>query len=736
MAVQNTVALARASIPVAKTMILKPISANILQTFYANVISHQQSAAPILTEVPNRVDKVYPATDGKLYFLPQAKIARRTNRPDQLDLFIDHQADKFTLMANFDLVHHPATLAAIALPVDGYTVNLQPSPPGKPIAFTQVQLVPVPEGQTAVLQKLLAQTQVDLNTVLAILQSDPNAWFEVRANTYYRLQSAATQPQPSHPPIHHPIIIPHLPHAILKRDRKKPETAPAQSAEEATMVARPVINLATINKAAIRIDPHIFIHPATPPPTDMQRLSVLLTTPDKDSLKGPFPPTNPANRPIYAKVDPSFGSNPDADWVQTNFGYVKDSGIPNHFYILPDSYGLAFDTALGLPNMSVLLRSEPGQGGGPPVYRVRVRFVVMPQFDATRIKNLRKLLRDEQGIAYADLVVGGYDKASFTPTHLFDQLGSTVVAGAPDATTQQVDASGAFELVLDCTMEFYTLLTKLLVSPDASGLEGKVAITLKGDRSAEIPVHLRLDRTANHPLTTRLTTEEAAMEPAGPQAAQPAPSDVQPKGPSLVLVDNPSQVEVTVEQILPTLLVMDEHMPYACLAADAVPSPTTLDLAANTTGVQVTLTPPDTFPLWSAVAVDFGNPNLKLNAAKALDRIQELAASANLASSVHVWSFLLQHPDQIPQSLAGLIGIHVQVQKGDGTPVDVRLVIGAAEQTVQIAFTLADLVAGMLPEQPTFQYRCKNIFAAGEAPTWGDWQTNTGRDLIVFPQGA
>ena len=53
-------------------------------------------------------------------------------------------------------------------------------------------------------------------------------------------------------------------------------------------------------------------------------------------------------------------------------------------------------------------------------------------------------------------------------------------------------------------------------------------------------------------------------------------------------------------------------------------------------------------------------------------------------------------------------------------PIDVSLVIGAAEQKVQVAFTLADLVAGMSPDQPTFRYRCKNIFAAGEAATWPD----------------
>lgn len=728
MADLNTVAIARADLPLSTTMILKPVAANVFRTFYARVVGHQQSATPILTEVPNRVDKVYPATDGKIYFVPQAKIAKRPNRPDQLNIFIDHQADKYTLMVTFDLLHHPATLAATALPIDGFTVNLQPSPPGKTIAFTQVQVLPVAEGQTSVLQQLLAQTEVDVNTILAVLQSDANAWFEVRAKTYYRLQPVPPRPSP-HPPWKYLEI----PHASFKTPAEKLETAPAQAAETAGATAVPLmLNLASINSAAFRVDPHLWRRPP-PPPTDMQTLNVLLATDPKDGLKGPFPPTNPANRPIYAKVDPSFGSNPDADWVQTNFGFIKDSGVPNHFYILPDSYGLAFDTTLGMPNMSVILRVEGGPTDGPPVYRVRVRFVVMPRLDATRLQNLRKLLRDEQGIAYADLVIGGYDKAFFTPTHLFDQLGSTVVAGATLPTAQPVDASGAFELVLDCTMEFYTLLTKMLVAPDSGGLEGSVTITLKTpDKSVEVPVHLRLDRTANHPLTIKLATADPVGTPTSPDASDTP----QPMGPSVVVIDNPSQVEVTVDQVLPTLLVMDEHMPYACLAATAVATPLALDLPAGAEAVKVTLAPPESFPLWSAVAVDFGNANLKLNPAVVLDRIHQLATSANLASTVRVWSFLLQHPDQIPQSLAGLVGIHVQVQKGSGMPIDVSLVIGAAEQKVQVAFTLADLVAGMSPDQPTFRYRCKNIFAAGEAATWPDWQTNTGRDLLVFPQGV
>jgi hypothetical protein len=743
MAGLNTVALAQVHLPVATTAILKSRSADTLQAFFANVVVHQQSAAPILEEIPNRVDKVYPATDGNVYFIPQARIAGRPNRPDQVDIFIDRQADTYTLQVTFDLVHHPNTLAATALPLDGFSVNLNPQSPGKTIAFTQVQALPAPANQTTVLQQLFAQTQVDVNTILAILQSETDAWFEVRADTYYRLQVQPPTP-PTTPPPTTPPPIPRPPIRIgtiggskLMTGRPPLHMEMARVAETTreAAIAPAMINLASINKAALRIDPTFFRLPPPPRPTDVRPANVALMTASKDGLKGPFPPTNPANRPIYAKVDPNFGA--DSDWAQTAFGFIKDSEIPNHFYILPDSYGLAFDAASGLPDMSVLLHSEADPGGGPAVYRVRVRFVVMPRLDATRLQNLRKLLRDEQGIAYADLVIGGYDKALFTPTHLFDQLGSTVVAGASDSNAQPVDASGAFELVLDCTMEFYTLLSKLLVTPDSGGLTGTVAIALKKpDKSVEIPVQLRLDRTANHPLTIKLATEAASEKPADTPDSPPVDADAPAMGPNVVIIDNPSQVQVTVEQVLPTLLVMDEHMPYACLAATAVPAPTALDLAAGKLGVQVTLTPPDSFPLWGAVAVDFGNPNIKLDAAKVLDRIHELATSANLNTSVRVWSFLLQHPDQIPQSLAGLVGIHVQIRKGSGTPVDVRLVIGTAEQTVRVAFTFADLVAGMSPDQPTFQYRCRNIVATGEAESWGDWQTNTGGDLLVFPQGV
>lgn len=710
----NAVSITRANIPLSTAMILKPPSANVLQTLYTNSVGFQQSTTPIFLEVPNRVDRVYAATDGKTYFIPQAKIANRTNRPDQPDIFIDHQAGKYTLMVTFDVLHHPATMGATPLPIDGFGVSLQPSPPGTAIALTQIQVLPAPDGQTSIMQKLFAQGDVDLNTVLAILQSDPNAWFEVHANAYYRVQSPSPFPPPPQP-----YGLP--PRTII---------SPARA------LASPMFS----------VDPNLLQAPP-PPPTDLQKQTVLLTTDQKDGVKGPFPPTNPANRPIYAKVDPTFGSNPDATWERTPDGLIKDSGIPNQYYILPDSYALAFDVAAGLPKMSVILRTEGGPSSAPPVYRVRVRFVIMPELDSARLESLRGRLRAEQGLAYADLVIGGYDKALFRPTHLFDQLGLTVVDGTAAPTAQEVDASGSFELVLDCTMEVYTLLTKLLIDPHSDGLEGTVAITLKTDTNPafeyDVPARLRLDVVANHPLITRLETGDSGLPtvsnvldwllPSASPAASPTPSA---KGPSVVVISNPSQVEVTVDQVLPTLLVMDEHMPYAYLAAPAVPTPPALDVPAGAEGVKVTLTPPASFPLWSAVAVDFAKVNLKFNPKTVLDRIHQLATSTDLATSVHVSSYLLQHPDQIPHSLAGLVGIHVQVQKWGEMPIDARLLVTAPEQTVQVSFTLSDLVAGMAPGQPTLLYRCRNILATGEATEWSPWQTNTGHDLLVFPVGV
>jgi hypothetical protein len=222
-------------------------------------------------------------------------------------------------------------------------------------------------------------------------------------------------------------------------------------------------------------------------------------------------------------------------------------------------------------------------------------------------------------------------------------------------------------------------------------------------------------------------------------------------------------VGASVDGILPTLLLKDEHMPYPSNAYDVSSVPQSLklqpaqktrvvllQLAQGSTGdVGVKIggltididpktgkvnTPTPELPPWSAIAINFSGVHLNFDPNQVLSKVHELASATHLNTTAHIVSFLLKHPDQIPQSLAGLIGVHVQIKTGTADPVDSYLTTDTPEQTVQIGFSFADLLAGLKPDEPTFQWRRCNMFAAKEGD-WSDWATNTGRDLFVTPTG-
>jgi hypothetical protein len=298
-------------------------------------------------------------------------------------------------------------------------------------------------------------------------------------------------------------------------------------------------------------------------------------------------------------------------------------------------------------------------------------------------------------------------------------------------------------------MEFYNLLTTLVTSPD--GLQGSADIAIHTDTNpafnAQVPVRLALGSPTTIPL-------QIAIEDPGGLGSTHA---------CAVFVSNTAAVEVSAAGILPTLLLKDEHMPYPSNAYDVSAMPQTLKLQpgqkarvvlfqganGDTGGLGIKIggftldfdpttgklnTPTPELPPWSAVAINFSGIHLNFDPNKVLSKVHELASASHLNSAAHLVSYLLKHPDQIPESLKGLIGIHVQVKTGTANPVDAFLTTDTPEQTLQIGFSFSDMLAGLKPESPSFQWRRCNMFAAKEGD-WSDWGTNTGRDLFVTPTG-
>jgi hypothetical protein len=112
--------------------------------------------------------------------------------------------------------------------------------------------------------------------------------------------------------------------------------------------------------------------------------------------------------------------------------------------------------------------------------------------------------------------------------------------------------------------------------------------------------------------------------------------------------------------------------------------------------------------------------------------VHELAVSVNLTTTVRVQSFQLQHADALPPGLADLEGLEVQLRRGGTDPVTVFLTRQAWEKTVRLAYTLADLVAGMAPDAPRFEWRRRNLTRSGTGE-FSEWQSMASGDLFATP---
>jgi hypothetical protein len=778
---------------------------NPLTMAYLKMVAMQRSNAPIFHTAPNQTGTLYTAIDGGQYFISHAMVSVRLRGSTTPDVFIQRQASGaggssnvvYILRVTFEL-RRPDNLpdSAHPLPMDQFAISLQPAS-GEAIPFPpeSVTVLPAPDGDDPdVVQKLAAQVTVDLDRVVNILQNDSQAHFVVTAAVHYQIENNLPQ-QPDVPPHRPPIRIPgrmaeanalrrpELMRAELLHTVPIPPPAPEpvqprqsfgklalhglgqilQSAIESSAatqsssssnqsgIAQKTLKLATLSQ--FMLQPGTLQQNASASNSETAQpaqstLALLLSNTGNTGLGAYFPKTLSKNRPIYAGVDSSFSDNPDAVWITSNLGYFKESAVPNQFYVLPDGYSLSFNIEKSLPDMSVLMTPNPDPNAtGSNAYRIRVRFGIAPYLDAGRMRDMRAFLSSHLGVVYPDLVLGGYAGGSFEPTHLFDQLGSTVLSGAAGTASatgtsalQSINPAQPFEFILDCTMEFYTLLSKLLVSTDGQGLKGNVHLQLKTDATASagptdvvVPVCLRLDQVANHPLNSGLV----AMPSSPTDATKSSSTDDEDAeqanlNPNQMMITNPSQVTVSVATVITTLLLTEDDLPPVN-AALAAPTPSSLNLGPNGV-VTIDLKAPASIPAWTSVAVEFDGITVKLDAEKVLNQIHQLASSSSFKTNLNVHCYALAHPESLPAQLSTLIGVHVQVQNNTGSSVqDIYVTREQPNPTVAIGYSLADILNGASLDQPKCQARCRNMTALGESGNWSEWQTNTGQDLFVAP---
>jgi hypothetical protein len=681
--------------------------------------------------------------DNQSYFVPAARVAFRPNLPGVRDLFFDKQDAQWILQATIELVRPDGVSAdAIALPIDNFIVSIDPGDGAAVFAFTKVTPLPV-EGRAAdVALVLRAEAVVDPNLGLNLLRQHPNAVFVISADVHFQQQLPAIEPRPHPPGPVQPFPRHGLPLERLAAVEITPALAPALAPAPAPASAPAVRAFRRGIYDRMALDPGFLTHIWGGPPriSAMQTRTLQLSV-DKSQNGACFPSDLVANKPIYAELLGDDGTS-SAVWTQeTGQSWTRACAGLNRYDVLPDGFALAIDPDTLLPAMDVLLvQGPPASPGGSAAYTVRVRFAIAPQLDDARLDQIRAALRAAHGIPYASLNIGDYGSAVFTPSGLFANLPgfqSSTAGGDAGSGARTVDAANGFELILDCSLEFYTLLSNVLKSP--AGLRGNVRFQLTTGKAAaapgpatpgapppadpttmvDVPVRLALSGAFEVGLVAKMPT------PAAPGAAS---VDIE--------ISNPLNVAVTIGAVLPTFLLMDKRPDLASLATPGAATPPGVTIPPNgTAAVAAGARDGGALPPFTALVANFADLKPAFDPDALLDHFHQLASAAGVSSTVNFSCYLLRHPEQTPTTLAGLIGMKVQVQRAGGGVMDVPLTLDRPVCDLALPYSFHDLLQGMSLDQPTFAYRFCSVFPDHVGP-WSDWIPNTGRNVLVTPGAA
>lgn len=655
---------------------------------------------PVLTTSPANATGVYTATDGGKWFVPRAQLARRSGTSRVPDIRFDKRPDGAALVLVIDLLRD-AAISADATPMPLTDLGLQLV--GGPTLTWQIEDQPPPAGVVRRLRVQAALDDAGVNALVALMQTRADGWFKLDANVQFQISTPGDPHQT--PPI---IVRPPIDRAMLVNPASQRFLVRAlDPGTQAIRATAPALTAVRLNPAPV---------PAAPPVISQHVARLQLSTPQ--SVPAAFPPSVRINQIIYAEVAGGAGADIDSHWVtDANVGDLKEAPRFNQYYILPDSFGLALDADHTMPGISALLIPGPDPSTqGTAAFRVRVRFAIAPHIEPKRAAAIREQLRQREGLAFADLAIGGYRSASFEASNLLTQLGATPGSVPAAKASVEVDPRNGFDITLDLTVEQYALLTTQLTASSGS-LRGRVRFVLDSDDTAtlqrDVDVVLRLDR----PVETALVMDTAASNTAG------APPD-------RVTVRNPSQLPVTVGAVNASLLVMDEGVPLESRPAAAAPGGFTL-AAGGSIDLAVTLANDVDGPfVWNALSLSLDQVSVPFQPKDVLARVHELAASTRVPGRMRVWSWPLQQTGRLPPDLEGkLFGLDVEIRRrAEDSPVTVTLTVGEADKEVDFGFTLADLAAGAAPGQSAFQMRRRNKLIAGLG-AWSEWTAQTGREL-------
>lgn len=428
-----------------------------------------------------------------------------------------------------------------------------------------------------------------------------------------------------------------------------------------------------------------------------------------------FDPALEHNRPIYSAVvgDPALGET----WENIGFGLVRAAGFPNTVYRLPDEIRLAYNPDLAAPHViPTLYRGEDDE------VRVRVLLRAAPWYNPDALVKLRDVLRRTSAgaLSAANVVMGGYDKAVLRLGGAFPEQ----IRALGGAGETEIGLEGSFELVLDLSLEFYQLLTELLVGP--VGLTGEVNVTLRTGTGADgqpqtqvfhVPLRLHLGRVSALPAEVRVPGD--AVSPGQVQVLNTAGAETRLGGCAVRLLQYDANSAAPLEVFEATV--------------QAPAFPVTLAPGA---GLTLEVRPRDEAPaeLWNAVQVELTGYELTAPTRQVLDHIHEVAPSGTLRWTLAVECPLLTR-SPLPPGHADLYRVEVKIVGEGLAPQQVVLSLDKPRGQVTMQRTLRDILGDAGADFAHFHYQVRNIYLdhPGE---WSESKDGEGSNLFVFPNPA